>query len=70
VDVFCEPSSAHAFDAEESRAVLEAGRAGRRRGGGRAGRRRELGGVGGQLQGWPVAVFFTAGRPSLPKISA
>ncbi|MFC5998704.1 imidazolonepropionase [Quadrisphaera sp. GCM10027208] len=27
VDVFCEPSSAHAFDAEESRAVLQAGRA-------------------------------------------
>lgn len=27
VDVFCEPSSAHAFDAEESRAVLHAGRA-------------------------------------------
>jgi imidazolonepropionase len=27
VDVFCEPSSAHAFDGEESRVVLEAGRA-------------------------------------------
>jgi imidazolonepropionase len=27
IDVFCEPHSAHAFDADESRAVLEAGRA-------------------------------------------
>ena len=27
VDVFCEPASAHAFDGEESRRVLEAGRA-------------------------------------------
>lgn len=27
IDVFCEPASAHAFDADESRAVLEAGRA-------------------------------------------
>jgi imidazolonepropionase len=27
VDVFCEPSSAHAFDGEQARAVLEAGRA-------------------------------------------
>ncbi len=27
VDVFCEPATAHAFDADESRAVLEAGRA-------------------------------------------
>jgi imidazolonepropionase len=27
VDVFCEPASPHAFDADESRAVLEAGRA-------------------------------------------
>jgi imidazolonepropionase len=27
VDVFCEPASAHAFDGDESRAVLEAGRA-------------------------------------------
>ena len=27
VDVFCEPASAHAFDVDESRAVLEAGRA-------------------------------------------
>lgn len=27
IDVFCEPSSAYAFDSEESRAVLEAGRA-------------------------------------------
>ncbi len=27
VDVFCEPNSAHAFDGEESRVVLEAGRA-------------------------------------------
>jgi len=27
VDVFCEPGSAHAFDGEQSRAVLEAGRA-------------------------------------------
>ncbi|MDQ1730645.1 MAG: imidazolonepropionase [Pseudonocardiales bacterium] len=26
IDVFCEPASRHAFDAEESRAVLEAGR--------------------------------------------
>ena len=27
IDVFCEPASAHAFDGDESRAVLEAGRA-------------------------------------------
>ncbi len=27
IDVFCEPHSAHAFDADEARAVLEAGRA-------------------------------------------
>jgi imidazolonepropionase len=27
IDVFCEPASPHAFDADESRAVLEAGRA-------------------------------------------
>jgi imidazolonepropionase len=27
IDVFCEPGSAHAFDGDESRAVLEAGRA-------------------------------------------
>jgi imidazolonepropionase len=27
VDVFCEPASAHAFDGDEARAVLEAGRA-------------------------------------------
>jgi imidazolonepropionase len=27
VDVFCEPASPHAFDADEARAVLEAGRA-------------------------------------------
>jgi imidazolonepropionase len=27
VDVFCEPGSAHAFDGEQARAVLEAGRA-------------------------------------------
>jgi imidazolonepropionase len=26
IDVFCEPASAHAFDADESRTVLEAGR--------------------------------------------
>ena len=27
IDVFCEPGSAHAFDGDEARAVLEAGRA-------------------------------------------
>ena len=31
VDVFCEPGSAHAFDGDQARAVLEAGRRGRAR---------------------------------------